>query len=455
MNISDEDCNAWKETPTINPITKRSIMVTGPVYKHFNTICNKLKEVKESKKLEIDGIAKLDKSDCNEWNKDKTRHPITKRKLNISAKNGIYSQLVQLCKDAKSVKLEKSLDIDEKRVKLIDALNHKLVPLLNKADTQKTRITFAEILENYVTNLDPCLQEYNNNLALFKKVTKKDISVKPTIYFEKRIGSESVYGIAYMNMGQGFAKLFKFSCKIMASNIADHKREVKILTAMTKAVKAGKTPNMPLTYKILECKSLCNFKICPAVAKKSYYAVINELATYDLESWFKTKHTEKVYESIIMQIIFGIYAFHKFGYNHNDCHLGNFLIHKIKPGGCWRYSFNGENIYVPNHGYLLVMWDPGLASKYDGNYWNDYYRVLSLIATMDNYKRYKELKLISVPSNIQNKLYDLIHMFYSPFIPENKVIEKALDNIKTNLTTIKVGGTPPDFLLNVKPYTMV
>jgi hypothetical protein len=266
MNISDEDCLKWKNNPTINPITKRSIMVSGPVYKRFDTICNKLKEVKESKKIEIDGIAKLDKSNCDEWNKDKTRHPITKRKLNITAKNGIYSQLVQLCKDAKSVKLEKavkSLDIDEKRAKLIDALNHKLVPLLNKADTQKTRIAFAEILENYLTNLDPCLKEYNNNLALFKKNATK----KPTIYFEKRIGSESVYGIAYMNMGQGFAKLFKFSCKIMASNIADHKREVKILTAMTKAVKDGKTPNMPLTYKILECKSLCNFKICPAVAK--------------------------------------------------------------------------------------------------------------------------------------------------------------------------------------------
>ena len=101
------------------------------------------------------------------------------------------------------------------------------------------------------------------------------------------------------------------------------------------------------------------------------------------------------------------------------------------------------------------MWDPGLASKYSQLYYEDYYRVFSLIATMDNYKRYKELNLISVPSNIQNKLYELIHMFYSPFIPENKVIEKALDNIKTNLTTIKFGGTPPDFLLNVKPYTMV
>jgi predicted unusual protein kinase regulating ubiquinone biosynthesis (AarF/ABC1/UbiB family) len=43
------------------------------------------------------------------------------------------------------------------------------------------------------------------------------------------------------------------------------------------------------------------------------------------------------------------------GFYHNDLHLGNFLIHKVKPGGFWHYKISDIDIYVKNMGYLPLF----------------------------------------------------------------------------------------------------
>jgi hypothetical protein len=110
---------------------------------------------------------------------------------------------------------------------------------------------------------------------------------------------------------------------------------------------------------------------------------------------------------------------------------------------------------VPNHGYLVVMWDPGLASKYDVDYWDDYCRVFGLIAGMNTDPFYKKLKLKAPSAYIRENLIDLLHIFYNTDKSEDVVMSLALKHIKLFLSKIiTFGGKPPDFLLNIKPYTM-
>jgi hypothetical protein len=107
---------------------------------------------------------------------------------------------------------------------------------------------------------------------------------------------------------------------------------------------------------------------------------MNELADSDLRTFFRSSiHNAATYESLAMQMFFAIYAFHKLGYSHEDAHHGNFLVHKIAPGGCWWYKIGHIDVYVPNTGYLLVLWDPGMAIKMkDAYFMDDYERCFDL-----------------------------------------------------------------------------
>ena len=62
---------------------------------------------------------------------------------------------------------------------------------------------------------------------------------------------------------------------------------------------------------------------------------------------------------------------------HRDGHSGNFLYHKIEPGGCFRYVINGIDYYIENMGYLWISWDFGISTKNrnHGMYLIDYYRI--------------------------------------------------------------------------------
>ena len=44
---------------------------------------------------------------------------------------------------------------------------------------------------------------------------------------------------------------------------------------------------------------------------------------------------------------------------HNDAHWGNFLYHKVKPGGYFHYNIFGQDYYIENYGFLWIIWDYG------------------------------------------------------------------------------------------------
>lgn len=453
MSLSKEDCDRWRADPQKNPLTGRKIAADGPTYKKISKEC----APPASKPLD----RPISKEDCSAWKKDPSRHPVTGRKLRMGAKTGIYNQLAKLCNA--SYKRESTGkpsaptvkgDLEKDRMKLLEAMKKAVAPVLNKGDTTRARVQFAQIMRNYLGELKPCLELKDKKLWLYSKKN-------PIVYFDKRIGSESVYGVAYMNMGRGFAKLLRFSCKLMSSKIRGHKQEIEVLEKMSSFAETGESPNMPITYTSLKCTKRCAIDECPANTKEGgYYVVINELANCDIQNWFTKSYAPEVYESVIMQMVFAIYAFHNMGYIHNDCHLGNFLIHEITPGGCWRYKVDNTNVYVPNKGYLLVMWDPGLAKpKFATDDQRvDYSRPMSLIMNMLDYKKYRALKMKPLPDKTLN--YGLVPIFNTIMFedaPEKKIVLKILDRIRSGIIrfpSIVVGGTPPDHLLNVKAYMM-
>lgn len=110
--------------------------------------------------------------------------------------------------------------------------------------------------------------------------------------------------------------------------------------------------NVPLTYYISSCNS------CYMINSKQCNVIANELATSDLNSWFKTKRTKKEINSMVFQVCAGIYTLFKLiRVSHNDLHFGNILVHKCQKGGYWKYTIDDKNYYIENCGFIFTLWD--------------------------------------------------------------------------------------------------
>jgi hypothetical protein len=167
---------------------------------------------------------------------------------------------------------------------------------------------------------------------------------------------------------------------------------------------------------------------------------MNELANGDAEMFvYQNYNNAKKINNAITQILISIYSFHCEGYLHNDSHWGNFLYHKIKPGGYIKYIINGKELYLENIGYLWVIWDFGNLvthfDKYIGQIAKDY---MVLLASFEN---------VSTKSILPEKLrYSPLEdeFPYSPstitYVSEisqllNNSINNPYDDIKNNDAT--------------------
>lgn len=486
--IDSAACTAWARQPTINPITGRAITSTGAIYKQFQEICTTTAAECASFRADPDG-----------------RHPRTGRKLPRDAPEGIYAQLVHFCDSlqqalppgtapSKAVNSKKSTTQPPQQAKsamksaanharLITALKKALRPILHRGgQSLKARVAFAKILRRYLSDLEPCVQSVQRRmpaathtpppklLGLVRKGTKD-----PVVFFDTRLGgSDATQSVAYMTAGQGLGRLFKFSSKIIASMNAIE--EIKLLKKMSDLAEGGLCPNMPILYNTLMCPQPCRVPKCPSFmrATSDYFVALSELADTNLLHWFADLHTQAEYESVIIQILLSVYAFHNLGYQHNDCHLGNFLLHRISPIGYWRYRIDDVDLYVPNHGWLLVLWDPGLAELSDRERTADYLRPLTLISNMaklaNRRLKYRALGLKAIAPQMASAI-GLPHLLQTiqtrsadPAVAADKtdrlLMRAVLDGISQEsfLPSIVLGAgrkVPPGILLNVRPYTMV
>lgn len=200
---------------------------------------------------------------------------------------------------------------------------------------------------------------------------------------------------------------FKFAIKIAKNIVRESVKEIYLLEKMIHYVRQG-YHNLPIIYSSFEKKT--GDEIIPVIEKTlydksvlqgikeflksgNYNVYVNELAKGDLKSFFDlydelgSDITQTMLLNAVAQIIMSIASLHNIGISHNDTHYGNFLYHKIKPGGYIKYTIKDKTYYVENLGYLWVIWDFGISTQLTGPYayFSDY-EMLSLFLRKDENK---------------------------------------------------------------------
>lgn len=256
-----------------------------------------------------------------------------------------------------------------------------------------------------------------------------------SVLLYKKIGTESVYGVIYKckNVNTKYKNIPFFTIKIQLNTNA-LKRETGIFIKLSQYGLDNKIPNLPILYKVIKCSD----EIPRVLIKKAdkaleggYTMILNELAAGDLRT-FLSKYSnvidDRLWRNTYAQVFMSLAILHSLGIKHNDAHDGNFLYHKINPGGCFHYEIDGIDFYIENLGFLWTSWDYGLISKIEthGDYIHDYMLTNLCMRKNDYYKQtykfeqhdfYHEHQWgylsrdVYVPSTIQtlqNKLWNLL-----------------------------------------------
>ena len=462
-----EICDKWILDKTINPETKRKIKENGEVYKKLLKKCS---------------LNKKEKEICDKWLLDKTINPETKRKIK---ENGtIYNKLVKKCplnQKNKSILSSKSLEKSETKKKNAIKKIHKLfMPYIKRITANIIdRVNYFIIIKKYLLSI----KEANNCLRLYNidaKTNRPIYRIGNKIILDKQIGTRSVYGIVFLShfksnikYGTKFDKLNKFAVKITDQS-KDNQKEIKILETLTKAVIELKCPHFPISYGSLRCNNLRHksdnpddYSIVKDKHKKRHYfpeiinknksilIQINELASGDLHSLL-LQPVKSDFLNIITQVYLSMMFFYYYTNSyHNDSHFGNFLYHKIKPGGYFHYNIYGKDYYLENIGYLWVVWDFGFATHFTkkkkiGNtilntFINcDYDKIINVINYYKKYISSNEYNIIKLLDN-EIKLY-----YISDNTKLQELNQKLLNVFLYNIPSFT--NIKPSQIINKNPY---
>ena len=485
-------CDLWLKNKTINPATLRKIKENGPIFKELEKKCLP-KQKKETKLTEKDL--------CDEWLKNKTINPATLRKIK---ENGpIFKELEKKClvkSESKSFKSFKSepksksssksfksaheefMSSNAKKIAAAKKIHKLFVPYINRTSVNIIdRINYYIIIKKYLLSIKEtknCVRLYN-----IDPITKKPIyRLGNKIILDKQIGSFSAFGIAFLahfksniKYGTKFDRLNKFAVKITNQG-KENKKEIKVLEDLTNLVIDFKCPHFPISYGFLRCNnsrvksdnpdehSIVKDKhkvkqLFPELINKNKSLLIqlNELASGDLR-YNLLNNISKDKLNIITQILLSIMFFHNYTKsNHCDTHSGNFLYHKIKPGGYLHYNIYGKDYYLENQGYLWVIWDFGLIMPFTLN--NKYGKAdLKTPITFDynyilNALNFYDYELLSDEISFKKLFRHTIIKHYNTILDckllklLNMEILDFLLNKVNSFTTVK-----PSNIINKNPY---
>jgi hypothetical protein len=391
-------------------------------------------------------LKRITKDQCNNLVKFPDTNPMTNKKFNKKTLNGIYKKLLKECDE---------LYADKKSIQT--SIMKSLELTLGNMDTVETRVHNLKIMRKYISMISPCIVSSNITSHILALVKKDKGRFKDIIYFNKQIGSDSEFGVAYVNTGVGEGSKLVFATKIMPDK---YDVEVKLLEKMSSAVQRNITPNFPIIYKILHCKNMKEASDnenhvqnnITNITKHRYFVILNEIANGDMIKLLNIPHSPIEFESILMQVFISLRTFHTHThYMHNDCHFGNFLYHKIKKGGYWHYKYNETDIYVPNTGYLVVLWDPGLAKPIQPGTeympFTDYYRFYGIL------KYHIEYGIIDLPQDIYLNIKLLIQYISYKSSDVNAIMKYLEKKPKFNYILYE----PPlhnSYIINDKPYPL-
>lgn len=357
----------------------------------------------------------------------------------------------------KPIKHIKSLYKKVKRLKIKNIpriIQRTTIPFIKKSSAHiKSRYDLYKYFNKYLKK-EPkkqCLKILDNNK--FSICNNK-------IILEKRIGSKSKYGAVYLSKTNDI-KSVKTAIKVMVIS-KDNENELNILKKCTKIFSNKETSHFPIIYNSFYCNIPNNNILIPQnINNKNYFIYLNELASGDLRKFTmenKNYKNDKLFINTMIQVFLAILTFHKkIKYCHNDCHDGNFLYHKIKPGGYIKYKIKNEYYYLENMGYLWVIWDFGLAdNKYFNHFnYNDYSKIMYAFLNRsdggwieNNYKTTNNFKQLARIMKINIDYFN-----FNTINQDEKILKLLMANTKGLL---KLKDLPSDFTVyNKKAYILL
>ena len=77
-------------------------------------------------------------------------------------------------------------------------------------------------------------------------------------------------------------------------------------------------------------------------------------------------HNNEIIKNILFQVIYTLYCINQKypNFRHNDLHLENILVDEIpyEEETYFKYTISGQNFYVPNLGFRILLWDYDFAN---------------------------------------------------------------------------------------------
>jgi hypothetical protein len=434
--------------------------------------------------------------------KDKIYNKETKRCIKKDSKKGV--ELLYEMNDKKTHKLYEKIDgkiikkitggtnsIDmEKKVAAIKRVKQILSqPFINRvsADIYRRNNYLVLMKRELKDKKTGCLKVYKQNKS------KYSYRIGNKIILEKRIGSESAYGEVYLsNFREKTKKIFSFATKIYKYLIMTTAMELSLLEQLTNIVRMDKCPHFLIFYGYVICENFNTsiedsyeksnsiktvsqtYEKMPLIIQDNYnekiITLFVELANGDLHNFYILygDNAKIMINSLIQQLLSIMFFNYYTKRIHIDTHCGNFLYHKISPGGYFHYNLFGIDYYLENLGFLWVLWDFDLSLNYDDaiEYYNqlniitnDYTKIISnhifKLKTLDNPELYKFVKEMFDFYSLEINFYDetiptiLLITKYIYLLP-NYISERKLNDNFIFLKTLPTGAK----LINKSPYVI-
>jgi hypothetical protein len=219
---------------------------------------------------------------------------------------------------------------------------------------------------------------------------KNNIKINDTLINSKNITiskyiSKGCYGIILVSSALQNEPEYVIKLIIYNNN---NKHEINTMID----IKQKNNTNIPnfinIAYYHLKCNKIIHNennllkRVSYFLKDKQYTMLILEYFDGDVYNLLYTnKDNIDLIKFIFSQLLLSIYLLHnKFHYYHNDAHLRNFLYKNvIQDSRYFHYQISGNNFYIKNYGYVIVLSDYGLSTPiehYNINILKDYYTIL-------------------------------------------------------------------------------
>jgi hypothetical protein len=282
----------------------------------------------------------------------------------------------------------------------------------------------------------------NSNQCFYKK--NDVVSINNKLVLQKKFGTKSKYGFAYLITSNN--SIYNLAAKIMEQN-KYAETELQFVQKINRYAINNWLPHLPIYFKLYYCDisnkhAWIDYNDRPSyMSNNNYYVLINELASGDLKEFNSKVKNHKYLLNTLLQVYLSILSLHNINIVHNDSHWGNFLYHKIKPGGYFHYIINNTDVYIENLGFYWVIWDFGLSLTNNKDILiEDYSRITSAFISKKN-----RGWIPKINTDFQ-QILDL-QTFLKTFQTEKVLFDYLIEN--QFFITIK-----PDIILNKKPYTL-